>query len=532
MDSLQIKTAIQAGQTFLGVELGSTRIKAVLIGPDHTPIASGGYQWENRWENGVWTYPLQEVWAGLQASWRELADQVQAAYGLPLTRLGGLGFSAMMHGYLAFDRAGELLVPFRTWRNTITGQAAEELTQLFRFNIPQRWSVAHLWQAALNGEEHLARLDFVTTLAGYVHWQLTGQRVVGVGEASGMFPIDSAACDYDGKMVEQFQALAAGHGYRWELKKLFPRVLAAGQPAGNLTPQGARLLDPSGRLEPGAPLCPPEGDAGTGMVATNSIAPRTGNVSAGTSVFAMAVLENPLSQVHPEIDLVTTPAGLPVAMVHCNNCTSDLNAWVGLFGQVVEALGLSASQQQLYETLFTQALAGEKDGGGLLSYNYDSGEPVSGFTEGRPLFLRSPDSRFNLPNFMRTLLYSAVATLRLGMRILEEEGVHLDRLLGHGGYFKTPGVGQKLMAAALHVPVAVMETAGEGGAWGIALLAAYLVQKQEGQSLEDYLNTRVFAGNRGWVVEPDPADQAGFDAFLNRYAAGLAIQQAAVEHYQ
>ena len=532
MDSLQIKTAIQAGQTFLGVELGSTRIKAVLTGPDHTPIASGGYQWENRWENGVWTYPLQEVWAGLQASWRELADQVQAAYGLPLTRLGGLGFSAMMHGYLAFDQAGELLVPFRTWRNTITGQAAEELTQLFRFNIPQRWSVAHLWQAALNGEEHLARLDFVTTLAGYVHWQLTGQKVVGVGEASGMFPIDSAACDYDGKMVEQFQALAAGHGYRWELKKLFPRVLAAGQPAGNLTPQGARLLDPSGRLEPGAPLCPPEGDAGTGMVATNSIAPRTGNVSAGTSVFAMAVLENPLSQVHPEIDLVTTPAGLPVAMVHCNNCTSDLNAWVGLFGQVVEALGLSASQQQLYETLFTQALAGEKDGGGLLSYNYDSGEPVSGFTEGRPLFLRSPDSRFNLPNFMRTLLYSAVATLRLGMRILEEEGVHLDRLLGHGGYFKTPGVGQKLMAAALHVPVAVMETAGEGGAWGIALLAAYLVQKQEGQSLEDYLNTRVFAGNRGWVVEPDPADQAGFDAFLNRYAAGLAIQQAAVEHYQ
>ena len=532
MDSLQIKTAIQAGQTFLGVELGSTRIKAVLTGPDHTPIASGGYQWENRWENGVWTYPLQEVWAGLQASWRELADQVQAAYGLPLTRLGGLGFSAMMHGYLAFDRAGELLVPFRTWRNTITGQAAEELTQLFRFNIPQRWSVAHLWQAALNGEEHLARLDFVTTLAGYVHWQLTGQKVVGVGEASGMFPIDSAACDYDGKMVEQFQALAAGHGYRWELKKLFPRVLAAGQPAGNLTPQGARLLDPSGRLEPGAPLCPPEGDAGTGMVATNSIAPRTGNVSAGTSVFAMAVLETPLSQVHPEIDLVTTPAGLPVAMVHCNNCTSDLNAWVGLFGQVVEALGLSASQQQLYETLFTQALAGEKDGGGLLSYNYDSGEPVSGFTEGRPLFLRSPDSRFNLPNFMRTLLYSAVATLRLGMRILEEEGVHLDRLLGHGGYFKTPGVGQKLMAAALHVPVAVMETAGEGGAWGIALLAAYLVQKQEGQSLEDYLNTRVFAGNRGWVVEPDPADQAGFDAFLNRYAAGLAIQQAAVEHYQ
>ncbi|HIX65568.1 MAG TPA: FGGY-family carbohydrate kinase [Candidatus Anaerotruncus excrementipullorum] len=532
MDSLQIKTAIQAGQTFLGVELGSTRIKAVLIGPDHTPIASGGYQWENRWENGVWTYPLQEVWEGLQASWKELADQVQAAYGLPLTRLGGLGFSAMMHGYLAFDQAGELLVPFRTWRNTITGQAAEELTQLFRFNIPQRWSVAHLWQAALNGEEHLARLDFVTTLAGYVHWQLTGQKVVGVGEASGMFPIDSAACDYDGKMVEQFQALAAGHGYRWELKKLFPRVLAAGQPAGNLTPQGARLLDPSGRLEPGAPLCPPEGDAGTGMVATNSIAPRTGNVSAGTSVFAMAVLENPLSQVHPEIDLVTTPAGLPVAMVHCNNCTSDLNAWVGLFGQVVEALGLSASQQQLYETLFTQALAGEKDGGGLLSYNYDSGEPVSGFTEGRPLFLRSPDSRFNLPNFMRTLLYSAVATLRLGMRILEEEGVHLDRLLGHGGYFKTPGVGQKLMAAALHVPVAVMETAGEGGAWGIALLAAYLVQKQEGQSLEDYLNTRVFAGNRGWVVEPDPADQAGFDAFLNRYAAGLAIQQAAVEHYQ
>ena len=530
MNREQTIAAIQEGRTYLGVEFGSTRIKAVLIGQDHAPIASGGYQWENRWENGVWTYPLEEVWAGLQASWKELADQVDQTYGLPITRLGALGFSGMMHGYLAFDKAGELLVPFRTWRNTITEEAAGQLTELLRFNIPQRWSVAHLWQAALNGEEHLARLDYVTTLAGYVHWKLTGEKVVGVGEASGMFPIDSATCDYDGAMVEKFQQLAAQKGYHWDLRTLFPRVLTAGQPAGNLTLEGARLLDPTGRLQPGAPLCPPEGDAGTGMAATNSVAHRTGNVSAGTSVFAMAVLERPLSQVHPEIDLVTTPAGLPVAMVHCNNCTSDLNAWVGLFGQVVEALGLKASQGQLFETLFQQALAGEKDAGGLLSYNYDSGEPVTGFEEGRPLFLRSADSRFNLPNFMRTLLYSAVATLRLGMRILDEEGVQLDRLLGHGGFFKTPQVGQRIMAAALHVPVAVMETAGEGGAWGIALLAAYLAQKQAGQSLEDYLENQVFAGNRGTVLEPDPQDQAGFDAFLDRYAAGLAIQRAAVEH--
>lgn len=527
MEQNQIKEIIVQGKTALGVEFGSTRIKAVLIGPDSAPLASGGYEWENHWENGIWTYPLEEVWEGLQGCYAALAEEVKQQYDVPLETVGAMGFSGMMHGYLAFDEDRELLVPFRTWRNTMTAQAAEELTQLFHFNIPQRWSIAHLYQAMLNEEEHVPRIDFMTTLAGYVHWMLTGKKVLGVGEASGMFPIDSETGTYDARMVSLFDEKLADYGLH--LTDIFPQVLSAGEDAGVLTPEGALLLDPTGTLRPGIPMCPPEGDAGTGMAATNSVAPRSGNVSAGTSVFAMAVLEKPLSKVYPEIDMVTTPAGRPVAMVHCNNCTSDINAWVGLFDEVLSGMGAKVSKSDLYGMLFRKALEGDADCGGLLSYNYDSGEPITGFEEGRPLFVRTPDSHFGLANFMRTHLYSALATLKIGMDILlEKEHVQLDLLMGHGGYFKTREVGQPFMAAAMNVPVAVMETAGEGGAWGIALLAAYRVCKAPGQTLEDYLSREVFHGSAGVTVQPDAAAVEGFRQFVERYRKGLEIQQAAV----
>ena len=526
-----MKQHIIEGSTSLGIELGSTRIKAVLIGPDHTPLASGGHDWENRLENGYWTYPLDAVWAGLQDAFAQLAAQVLRQYGVPLERVGSLGFSAMMHGYLPFDAAGELLVPFRTWRNTTTERAAAELTEKFGFNIPQRWSIAHLYQAMLDKESHVKDIAYLTTLAGYVHWQLTGEKVLGVGDASGMFPIDSATGSYHAGMLERFAALAAQGGYGWQLADILPHVLSAGQSAGALTPEGAKLLDPTGVLQPGAPVCPPEGDAGTGMVATNSVAPRTGNVSAGTSVFAMVVLEKPLGRVHAEIDMVTTPTGMPVAMVHCNSCTSDLDAWVRLFADVLQTMGVPADKNALYTAVYNAALAGEADGGGLLSYNYYSGEPITGLAEGRPLFARLPNSTLNLPNFARTLLYAAMATLKLGMDILtKEENVRLEQLLGHGGLFKVPGVGQRLMAGALNVPVAVMDSAGEGGAWGIALLAAYLREKSGDQPLEEYLEKAVFAGSAGSRVEPDPADTQGFAAYMRRYEKGLAIQRAAVEN--
>ncbi|HSL44190.1 MAG TPA: FGGY-family carbohydrate kinase [Anaerolineales bacterium] len=530
MDRNDIQKAIESGKTALGVELGSTRIKAVLIGEDHTPIAAGSYEWENRYENGIWTYGLDDVWTGLQESYRKLSNEVSEKYNTRLKTIGAIGFSAMMHGYMAFDRDGILLVPFRTWRNTITGQAAEKLTELFQFNIPQRWSIAHLYQAILNREPHVRDISHLTTLAGYVHWKLTGQQVLGVGEASGMFPIDSQTNDYDERKIEQFNECLKAENIPWTLQDILPKVLVAGDAAGMLTEEGARLLDPTGQLQPGVPLCPPEGDAGTGMVATNSVAERTGNVSAGTSVFAMLVLEKALSKLYPEIDMVTTPTGKPVAMVHSNNCTSDLNAWVDLFQEFTRALGVEISESQLYEMLYQQGLKGDADGGGLLAYNYVSGEHITHFEEGRPLFVRTPESRFTLSNFMRTHLFSSLAALEIGMNILfEQEKVKLDQLLGHGGFFKTKEVGQKIMAAAMNVPVSVMETAGEGGAWGIALLASYMLNKGTDEPLEAYLSKKVFAGEQGTTISPNQADVDGFTVFMERYKKGLVIERAAVD---
>jgi sugar (pentulose or hexulose) kinase len=524
------RLAIESGKTALGIEFGSTRIKAVLIGEDHLPIASGSYDWENQYENGVWTYSLEDVWTGLQESYRKLRDEVFEKYNTPLQTIGAIGFSAMMHGYMAFDKDGNLLVPFRTWRNTITGQASEKLTDLFQFNIPQRWSIAHLYQAILNKEPHLKDINHLTTLAGYVHWKLTGQKVLGVGEASGMFPIDSKPNDYDERMLEQFNERLKAENIPWKLQDILPKVLLAGAAAGVLIEEGARLLDPTGQLQAGIPLCPPEGDAGTGMVATNSVAERTGNVSAGTSVFAMIVLEKALSKVYPEIDMVTTPTGKPVAMVHSNNCTSDLNAWVDLFQEFTQVLGVEISESKLYETLYQKALTGDADGGGLLAYNYFSGEHLTHFEEGRPLFVRTPESRFTLSNFMRVHLFSALGALKIGLDILfEEEQVKIDQVLGHGGFFKTKEVGQKIMAAAMNVPVSVMETAGEGGAWGIALLASYMLHKTMNEPLEDYLSNKVFAEENGMTIAPDQGDIDGFTVFMERYKKGLIIERAAVD---
>ncbi|HSL29808.1 MAG TPA: FGGY-family carbohydrate kinase [Anaerolineales bacterium] len=530
MSRNHIQEAIASGKTALGIELGSTRIKAVLIGQDHAPIASGSHEWENRYEQGIWTYSLDDVWTGIQESYRNLSKDVLERYGTPLQAVGAIGFSAMMHGYLAFDREGRLLVPFRTWRNTMTGQAAEKLTDLFQFNIPQRWSIAHLHQAILNRESHIREVDYLTTLAGYVHWKLTGHKVLGIGEASGMFPIDSKTNDYDMRKIELFNECIQAEDIPWKLQDILPKVLVAGDAAGGLTEEGAKLLDPAGQLQAGVPLCPPEGDAGTGMVATNSVAERTGNVSAGTSVFAMIVLEKDLSKVYPEIDMVTTPTGKPVAMVHSNNCTSDLNAWVELFHEFTQALGVETSQAKLFEMLYQKALLGDADGGGLLAYNYLSGEHITHMEEGRPLLVRTPESRFTLPNFMRVHLFSALGALKIGLDILfDQEQVKIDQILGHGGFFKTEEVGQKIMAAAMNVPVSVMETAGEGGAWGIALLASYMLHRVENEPLEAYLSDRVFAGEKGSTLAPDLHDVEGFTAFMERYKKGLVIERAAVE---
>lgn len=530
MGNNNIKQFILDGQAVLGLELGSTRIKAVLIGEDLAPIASGGHDWENRLENNIWTYRLEDVWTGIQDSYRKLCAEVQEKYGVALTKLKGLGFSAMMHGYLAFDQNDQLLVPFRTWRNTMTEEAAVKLTKEFSFNVPQRWSIAHLYQAILNGEEHVKDVALITSLAGYVHWMLTGQKVLGVGDASGVFPIDSTINDYDAAMIEKFDQLVAGKGYPWKLRSILPSVLCAGDDAGCLTEAGAKLLDPTGALEAGSKLAPPEGDAGTGMTATNSVGVRTGNVSAGTSVFAMAVLEKALSKVYPEIDMVTTPTGKPVAMVHCNNCTSDINAWASVFKQFAEAIGVPCSMPKALDTLFFEALNSDADCGGLVSYNYFSGEQITYLDEGRPLFARLPDSKFSFANFARTQLYSAMATLKIGMDILfEQEHVTLDSLLGHGGFFKAKGVGQQLMASALGTPISVMETAGEGGPWGMALLAAYLVNKADGETLEAYLEEKVFAGSKGTSIEPNETDANGFQVFMKRYVDGLVMERAAVE---
>ena len=527
---MDIKQMILEGRTTLGIEFGSTRIKAVLIGEDNAPIASGDHEWENRYENNIWTYSKEDIWTGLQDCYANMAKDVQEKYGVTLTTVGALGFSAMMHGYLPFDKNGEMLVPFRTWRNTITEEASVKLTEAFHFNIPQRWSIAHLYQAILNGEEHVKDIAYLTTLAGYVHWKLTGRKVLGIGEAAGMLPIDAQTKQYSAAMIDTFEKLIADKGYPWTLSDILPEILLAGEPAGTLTEEGAKLLDVSGNLQAGIPVCPPEGDAGTGMTATNSVAKRTGNVSAGTSVFAMVVLEKDLEKVHPEIDMVTTPDGSAVAMVHCNNCTSDLNAWISLFAEFTEAFGMKVDRNDLFGTLYRKALEGDPDCGGLLAYNYFSGEHITGFEEGRPLFVRNPESRFNLANFMRVHLFTSLGALKTGLDILlKEEGVQIDRLMGHGGLFKTKEVGQKILAAAVNAPVTVMETAGEGGAWGIALLASYMLHKKEGESLADFLNRAVFAGQEGVTLNPDEKDVEGFNVFVKRYAAGLPIEKAAVE---
>lgn len=521
---------IESGRAVLGIEFGSTRIKAVLVDEEHKPIASGAHDWENQLVDGIWTYSLDAIWEGVRDCYQKLTEDVRAKYKVTVKKLSAIGFSGMMHGYMAFDAEGELLVPFRTWRNTMTGEAAAALTEEFSFNIPQRWSIAHLYQAILNGEEHVEKIRFFTTLAGYMHWKLTGERVLGVGEASGMFPIDAKTRDYNQRMIGQFDALEAVKKYPWKLEEILPKVLAAGENAGTLTEEGAKLLDVSGNLAAGIPLCPPEGDAGTGMAATNSVAVRTGNVSAGTSVFAMVVLEEDLKAVHEELDLVTTPSGDTVAMVHCNNCTSDLNAWVNLFREFAESSGMTVDMNQLFGTLYNKALEGDKDCGGLMAYNYFSGEPVTGLNEGRPLFVRKPDANFTLANFMRTHLYASLATLKIGCDILfKEEHVKVDTIYGHGGLFKTEGVGQSILAAAMDAPVAVMETAGEGGPWGMALLASYMVQKDAGETLEHYLSEKVFGGEKGTVLQPDAADVKGFDAYIAVYKTALAAEKAAVE---
>lgn len=515
-------------RTVLGLELGSTRIKAVLLDESLKPVASGSYGWENQLVGGMWTYDLADVHRGLQACYGALKRDVRERFGLALTTVGGIGISGMMHGYLAFDGAGNQLYPFLTWRNTLTGQAAEVLTALFRFNIPQRWSIAHLYQAILNGEEHVSRLDNITTLAGYIHWRLTGERVMGIGEASGMFPIDSGILDYDQHMLDQFDDLVAPKGFPWRIRDVLPRVLAAGEAAGRLTPAGARLLDPEGGLRPGIPLAPCEGDAGTGMVATNSVGVGTGNVSAGTSDFAMVVVDRRLN-VYREIDMVTTPSGTPVAMVHCNNCTSDINAWVDLFAEALACAGCPMDKSRLFEMLFRKALEAEPDCGGLLSYNYFSGEGITDLDDGRPVFLRAPNSRFDLANFMRTHLVSALATLKIGLDILtQKENVPIKKLYGHGGFFRTPEVGQRMLSAAVGAPVSLMETAGEGGPYGMALLAAYMLDRDGDISLEDYLNEKVFARARSHTLMADQADIDGSAAFLARYKAALDVERMAI----
>ena len=520
---------ISSGQAVLGIEFGSTRIKGVLTDEKGTVLASGGHDWENHLDNGIWTYPLDEVHAGLQDCYRDLNENVKQQYGVGLTSLRAIGVSAMMHGYLAFDENDQLLVPFRTWRNTITQEASGKLRELFGFNIPQRWSIAHLYQAILNGEEHVPQVRFFTTLAGYAHWKLSGEKVLGVGDVSGMFPIDSDICDYNQRMLDQFDELVADKGYPWKIRELLPKCLCAGDPAGTLTAEGAKLLDPTGALQPGALMCPPEGDAGTGMAATNSVRKRTGNVSAGTSIFSMIVLEKNLSRVYPEIDMVTTPDGAPVAMVHCNNGTSDLNAWVGLFGEFAKEIGVDISTSDLYGTLYRKALEGDPDCGGMLSYGFFSGEHNVGMEEGRPLVIRKPDNHFNLANFMRSHLFTTMGVLRIGAEILEKEGVEVDRITGHGGLFKTPVVGQQILSACMNAPVSVMSTAGEGGAWGIALLAAYAAAREEGESLADYLDHKVFAGNEGSSISATDSDKEGFAAFMKRYHEGLPIERAAID---
>ncbi len=525
------KETIQSGKATLGIEFGSTRIKCALIDEDCNPIAQGSHTWENQLIDGLWTYSIDDIWTGLQDCYAQLRADVKEKYGVEIEILASMGVSAMMHGYMPFNKDGKILVPFRTWRNTNTGKAAAALSELFDFNIPLRWSISHLYQAILNNEPHVKDITFFTTLAGYIHWQLTGEKVLGIGDASGMLPIDPELKDFNRTMMDKFQKIIDPYGFPWKLADILPRVLVAGEEAGALTPEGARRLDPSGHLRAGVPLCPPEGDAGTGMTATNSVKQRTGNVSAGTSSFSMIVLEHNLSKPYPSIDIVTTPDGSPVAMVHCNNCTSDINAWVNIFKDYIELTGQKADMGELFTNLFNVALKGDPDCGGLVTYNYISGEPVTDLADGRPIVVRSANDKFTLANFMRANLYGAVAVLKIGNDILlKDEKVNVDRITGHGGFFTTPVVGQKILAAALNSPISVMKTAGEGGPWGMAILASYLVNNKNHQSLADYLDNNVFAGNTGSEVKPDPADVDGFNKYIENYKKGLEIEKAATKY--
>lgn len=512
-------------KTALGIEFGSTRIKAVLIDANHMPVYSGSHEWENKLENGIWTYSLDDIHNGLHACYRDLKNAVKEKFGETLTTVGAIGISGMMHGYFAFDKDGKLLAPFRTWRNTITGPAAEKLSKVLKYNMPQRWGAAHVYQAILNGEDHVNNIAHLTTLSSYITYRLTGEWSFGVGEASGMFPIDSDTMDFDRERLAIFDSL---HSCPWKLGNILPKVLVAGEKAGTLTEEGAKFLDPDGDIKAGIPLCPPEGDAGTGMVATNSCRVRTGNVSAGTSSFAMLVTDKKVG-VHKEIDMITTPSGLPVAMAHCNNCTSDINAWVGLFHELAENLGVGVSKGKMFEILFNKALEADPDCGGLLSFNYFSGEAVTDLEEGRPVFARMPDAKFSLANFMRSNIMSAIVVLKIGLDILAKEGVTVDKLYGHGGYFKTPGVGQRILSAAVNAPVSVMETAGEGGPYGMALLAAYMIWKEDGETLEDFLDNKVFSNAKETTLMATPEEVKGFADFTEKYMKALAIERSAVE---
>lgn len=524
------KELIKEGKTALGIEFGSTRIKAVMTDYDGNVLAVGFHDWENSLVDGIWTYSLEEIHAGLRSCYSSLRRAVEEQYGETITTIGAMGISAMMHGYMAFDKDGKLLIPFRTWRNSNTGAAADELTELFDFNIPLRWTIAHLYQCILDGEEHVKDIDFVTTLDSYIHRCLTGEKVTGIGDAAGIFPIDSEKNDYDQEMVDKFDSLVEPKGYPWKLRDVLPKVMVAGEPAGILTEEGAALLDDSGNLKAGIPMCPPEGDAGTGMVATNSVAPKTGNVSAGTSTFAMIVLEHKLSKNWREIDMVTTPTGFPVAMSHANNGTSDLNAWVGLFKEFADLMGIEADMGELYSRLYTNSLKGDPDCGGLLSYGYYSGEGITHLNEGRPFFARTPDSHFTLANFMRSHLYTSLGAVKLGLDILfKEEGVKVERIMGHGGFFKTKGVGQRYLSAACGAPVTVMETASEGGPWGMALLAAYMVDGKQYGTLEEYLEQKIFAGQAGSTLEATAEEIEGFETFTERYKAGIGAEKATIE---
>ncbi|MDD6568776.1 MAG: FGGY-family carbohydrate kinase [Eubacteriales bacterium] len=518
-----------SGNECLGIEFGSTRIKAILIDENFNVLATGSHDWENKLIDGYWTYGIDDIWSGLQDAYKSLNNECIKKFSSKITSLASIGFSAMMHGYLPFDKDDNLLTPFRTWRNTTTSQAAQILTDLFNFNIPQRWSIAHLYQAILNNEQHVKNISYITTLAGYVHYKLSGKKVVGIGEASGMFPIDSNSNDYNGKMLDKFSNLENVKEFDWNIRDILPKVLLAGDNGGVLSENGAKLLDPSGVLKAGALMCPPEGDAGTGMVATNSIAQKSGNISAGTSIFSMIVLEKQLSKVYEEIDMVTTPTGKPVAMVHCNNCCTDLDYWVKLFIEFSTISGSKLTKGEIYDLLYNEALKGEFDCGGIVSSNYFSGEPVTKFSRGIPMLLRSENSRFNLANFMRNHIYSAIATLKIGLEILENENVKIDKLMGHGGLFKTKYVGQKLMAGAMKTPVSVLSTAGEGGAWGIAVLASF-AKNNYGLSLESFLDEKVFSRFEISTVEPDINDVKGFEKYMTLYKKSLAVEKAAVEN--